>query len=294
VPKLYVQVCHLMNKMNLPPPFTLETHPVLPSLSRSSSNKRKFSNRNGKINPIQNVNTDVEFESEEDSDTEDVTTNQNNIERGPNIIQHNKTQPVNKVTPLVISTPASVESINDNTIINNITTTEMQLPSIHNDKNLEKDNVNDDRPTETSNELEESKREYLSEEEIKKGRMDRDELLRLPVYHSKGYEAGDPSNKLFMRSLPKDITKQQIEVLFGRFFKSREEMKEKLEINVLGGRMKGQAFVTFPSVEMASLALEDTLGYIMDGKPILMVSPLYLFHYLFLYSDVYVQYYSIM
>lgn len=37
------------------------------------------------------------------------------------------------------------------------------------------------------------------------------------------------------------------------------------------GRMKGQAFVTFPSVKQASEALEDTNGFILKDKPMVVV-----------------------
>lgn len=37
------------------------------------------------------------------------------------------------------------------------------------------------------------------------------------------------------------------------------------------GRMKGQAFVTFPSEKQASEALTDTNGYILNDKPMVVV-----------------------
>ena len=38
------------------------------------------------------------------------------------------------------------------------------------------------------------------------------------------------------------------------------------------GRMKGQAFVTLPSEEKAKKALRDAHGYILQGKPMVIVS----------------------
>ena len=37
------------------------------------------------------------------------------------------------------------------------------------------------------------------------------------------------------------------------------------------GRMKGQAFVGLPSEEIASQALRDTNGYLLHGRPIVVV-----------------------
>lgn len=38
------------------------------------------------------------------------------------------------------------------------------------------------------------------------------------------------------------------------------------------GRMKGQAFITLPSEEKAKRALRDAHGYILHGKPMVIVS----------------------
>ena len=36
------------------------------------------------------------------------------------------------------------------------------------------------------------------------------------------------------------------------------------------GRMKGQAFITLPSVKRAEQALKDTNGYVLNGKPLVV------------------------
>ena len=43
------------------------------------------------------------------------------------------------------------------------------------------------------------------------------------------------------------------------------------------GRMKGQAFITLPSEEKAKKALRDAHGYILHGKPMVIVS-LFIYH----------------
>jgi hypothetical protein len=37
------------------------------------------------------------------------------------------------------------------------------------------------------------------------------------------------------------------------------------------GRLKGQAFITFPCVEMATQALEEVHGFVLKGKPLVIV-----------------------
>jgi RNA recognition motif-containing protein len=46
----------------------------------------------------------------------------------------------------------------------------------------------------------------------------------------------------------------------------------------MSGRMKGQAFVTFPTVDLARDALTTVNGYIFKEKPIVVVSDDILLH----------------
>lgn len=52
-------------------------------------------------------------------------------------------------------------------------------------------------------------------------------------------------------------------------------MTRQLQIRVMEGRMKGQAFVTFPSVELAREALVTVNGYLLKEKPIVIVRSSY-------------------
>lgn len=38
------------------------------------------------------------------------------------------------------------------------------------------------------------------------------------------------------------------------------------------GRMKNQAFITFPNLKWASIALEEVHGYLLKDKPMILVS----------------------
>lgn len=49
-------------------------------------------------------------------------------------------------------------------------------------------------------------------------------------------------------------------------------MDRSLDIKVMTeGRMKGQAFVIFPTQELAERALHDVNGYSLQGKPLIIV-----------------------
>lgn len=40
----------------------------------------------------------------------------------------------------------------------------------------------------------------------------------------------------------------------------------------MGGRYKGNAFVTFPSTEQAKKALDEITGYILHERPVVIVN----------------------
>jgi len=52
--------------------------------------------------------------------------------------------------------------------------------------------------------------------------------------------------------------------------KSNVSSLRDLEVNIMGGRMKGQAFVTFPNVESAKRALSEVHGYLLHYKPMII------------------------
>jgi len=47
-------------------------------------------------------------------------------------------------------------------------------------------------------------------------------------------------------------------------------MKRDLEIQLLTGRMKGQAFLTFPTIDIAKHALMESNGYLLRDKPMIV------------------------
>jgi len=81
---------------------------------------------------------------------------------------------------------------------------------------------------------------------------------------------------LFLKNINVKLTKEKdLQYIFGRYLKD-EEMEEKLNIRLMtSGRMKGQAFVKLPSIEMASILLKEVHGYILNEKAIIIVSYIY-------------------
>ncbi|KAI9480772.1 MAG: hypothetical protein EXX96DRAFT_564108 [Benjaminiella poitrasii] len=78
----------------------------------------------------------------------------------------------------------------------------------------------------------------------------------------KNYEQGAPSSKLYVKNLNKKITQEDLTQLFSIFSKDiTVDLKTK-------GRLRGQAFITFPDQATSTLALECTNGYLFVDRPI--------------------------
>ena len=81
-------------------------------------------------------------------------------------------------------------------------------------------------------------RHKLSDEEIKS----------LPRFAN--HKPGQPSNVLYLKNLHPKVTEDDLHAIFGHH---QSQASEKLKIRLLTGRMKGQAFVEFPSKNMLAV-----------------------------------------
>ena len=107
--------------------------------------------------------------------------------------------------------------------------------------------------------------QWTSLEEIKKNKVDIQTIRKDPKFSN--YDIGKPSGCLFLKNLPRKVDPICVVKLFSRF---EDANKRKIEYRILGGKMKGQAFVNFCNVATSQLALETCNGYLLNGKPIVM------------------------
>ncbi|KAH8290196.1 hypothetical protein KR054_000929 [Drosophila jambulina] len=103
---------------------------------------------------------------------------------------------------------------------------------------------------------------------IPEKRLTASELQALPIY--KNYKLGEPSNKLYIKNLDKSVDELQLRELYSRFAPAAN-----LDIKVMQqGRMKGQAFVTFlnqsNAPEVIARALNETNGLVWHLKPMIV------------------------
>ncbi|KAF2556800.1 hypothetical protein F2Q68_00013097 [Brassica cretica] len=120
---------------------------------------------------------------------------------------------------------------------------------------------------------------FASLEELEKGRLPPQDILSLPMFKlfhdcfpsSNNYTAGNPSLVLYIKNLAKDVITDDFYYIFGSQFGSIEAAKSSLGVRLMQeGRMRGQAFLTFPSVEVAHRALNLVNGFVFKGKPMII------------------------
>ncbi|RZB47368.1 U11/U12 small nuclear ribonucleoprotein 65 kDa protein [Glycine soja] len=85
------------------------------------------------------------------------------------------------------------------------------------------------------------------------------------------YTAGNPAPVLYIKNLAKDVIADDFYFIFGSLFGSIDAAKSGLQVKLMQeGRMRGQAFITFPSIELAHHALNLVNGYVLKGKPMII------------------------
>lgn len=107
--------------------------------------------------------------------------------------------------------------------------------------------------------------EFISEEEIRKNRLSEEEIRSISRFSS--YEPGEPSKVLYLKNLSTRVSVRELVSLFARF---QEKDGPPIQFRLLSGRMRGQAFITFPSVEIAREAMLLVNGYSLMGKTLVI------------------------
>ncbi|XP_040470741.1 RNA-binding protein 41 isoform X2 [Falco naumanni] len=107
--------------------------------------------------------------------------------------------------------------------------------------------------------------EFVPEEEICKNRLSEEELRNIPRFSS--YHPGEPNKVLYLKNLGPQVTMKDLVSLFARF---QKEDSPPIQFRLLNGRMRGQAFITFPDTQSAQAAMLLVNGYHLQGKPVVI------------------------
>uniref|UniRef100_A0A8R7VD52 RRM domain-containing protein n=1 Tax=Triticum urartu TaxID=4572 RepID=A0A8R7VD52_TRIUA len=263
VPRFYNQVLHLMNKMNLPAPFRMALPtPPLPSqgpLPPPPPPPQPSMTEKLHLADLSSDESEMES-SDEDVDTREVKRAKHEAIVGPAVdrsVAHesvgvkpvalvpNELQVIKKKNPVLqikIVPKAAYKELADRSII------DKELAS--RDEQLEE-------------------KHCATPQEIEKEKLPTEEILSLPMF--KNYTPGNPASVLYIKNLAKDVVHDDFYYVFGSVFESLDAARSGLSIKLMQeGRMRGQAFVTFPSVEHAQRALNLAHGYAFKGKPMII------------------------
>ena len=274
--RFYTQVLHLMNRMNLEPPFGARKCKLKPP------GKPKDVSTQTDImfceNPVQSQSKDDEVETELETSEDEVTQKNRPVpptqlkrklpaneeqykKKARQMLQNVQKQSKEQPKKTAASSNLSLKEIFDKPDISttsNTTKIEFQM------KRIPIEEVKKSIPTIKPVQL---------PLDLKTQKLSQEDLCKLPIY--KNYQRGEPSNKLYIKNLHKDVTTEDLTSLYERYLTSADSIK--LDVKVMQhGRMKGQAFVTFQGDQMVNVqnivaqALDDTNGFILRDKPMVV------------------------
>ncbi|XP_023906666.1 U11/U12 small nuclear ribonucleoprotein 65 kDa protein [Quercus suber] len=272
VPRFYTQVLHLMNKMNIPAPFrmALPTPPLPPLAPAPPPPPPPVSAKPHAAD----LSSD---ESEMESSDEEIDVNAYSV--GASAVKKSGRK---RLRQEAIVGPAVDKDVAHETIgVKPATLVPKEIPMIKKKNPVLQIKIapkviqNEHRDESTAEELEEPDNEgsdiksYATPEELESGKLPPEEILSLPMF--KNYAAGNPASVLYIKNLAKDVIADDFYFIFGSLFGSIDAAKSGLSIKLMQeGRMRGQAFVTFPSAEVAHRALNLVNGYVFKGKPMII------------------------
>lgn len=307
VPRFYVQVLHLMNKMNLPAPFGPVTPaPPIPEGVPDQNNIPYAPDNVEELEMDVSSSSESELESDEDSSALLNKLPLKRPQKDPlkpkrkhklqKIISAPKKQATSEITEVFERTDTGT---GQKKIEFNLFQESRVDPQVSQDMNISdvfsgkapKDLISlmeDDDSKETqggfgkiepvaktdvedeSEEEEWGKSEFISSRRLRKGRLSDREMQEISSYRN--YQAGEPTSRLYIKNVAKPVTEKDLHYIYGRYVDwDKEEEKIMFDIRLMKeGRMKGQAFVTLPNENVAKEAVHDTNKFLLKDKPLVV------------------------
>ena len=286
-PRLYTQLLHLMNRMNLPPPFQ-DGYGSLPMQDQTTQTDCVW---------IQKSSSESEMESEEEQlpNHPDTLPSKRMLPR--RAVRQVKRPRFIKPTPLPESTASvslkpeevfekaetdvhpkkielrfGVSLPTERSVVGEATTVSEASDSGFGTMHPPSKLPDCDDRNETRDHNEAGDDSVISAEQLASNRIPQKDLQILPVF--KNYSPGVPSCRLYVKNVSKHAVARDLHFIYRRYLKSgsnNEEATNMYDVRLMTeGRMKGQAFITLPSVQLAQQALQETNGYILKDKPLVV------------------------
>ncbi|XP_057437670.1 U11/U12 small nuclear ribonucleoprotein 65 kDa protein [Lotus japonicus] len=262
VPRFYTQVLHLMNKMNIPAPFrmALPTPPLPPEVPAPPPPvPPPHPSVTAKPQSAELSSDESEMESSDEEDGARRKRARRETIVGPAIDKDVAHESVG-VKPATL-VPKEIPMIKKNPVLKI--------------KIAPKATLNEHKDDDTKQDLQEPENDipdtnkFLTPDELERGKLPPEEILSLPMF--KNYTPGNPAPVLYIKNLAKDVIADDFYFIFGSLFGNIEDAKSGLQVKLMQeGRMRGQAFLTFPSTELAHHALNLVNGHVFKGKPMII------------------------
>lgn len=280
VPRFYTQVLHLMNKMNLPAPFrpALPTPPLPPPLPTAPIPAAP----RPQVGDLSSDESELESSDEGELDNRKDTTGVSSLVElekrklksfkrprheglvGPNLDKGTSNEAAG-AKPISLL-PKEVPIIKKKQPVLQINITPKGLPT---DNMHENKYIADSEMEKGKDEEANAVKSCATHAELEAGKLPLSEILALPMF--KNYAPGNPTPVLYIKNLAKDVVADDFYYVFGSLFSSVEDAKSGLGVKLMQeGRMRGQAFVTCPSTELADHALNMAHGFVLKGKPMII------------------------
>ncbi|CAK9813791.1 RNA-binding region-containing protein 3 [Anthophora plagiata] len=300
-PAFYTQVLHLMNRMNLPPPFEeLETE--FPAL-KEVYDVEKYKNIFAKDNLYDKESEDVFNEDSKDEEESEIESNEEDNVKPMEIIPVKRKRPQSIkrakiprfVNPSKYKAPVSStqkivkpEDMFEQIQRGETKNLKIELKTVNKllDTSNKEDNTNSTSAIDggfglifpTSKTLDTAKNnenteynqeEVITSEKLASNRISINDQRVLPVF--KNYHPGKPSNRLYIKNLAKQVEEKDLHFIYRKYVVPELHTEFEYDVRLMQeGRMKGQAFITLQSKEQAQLALDETNGYILKDKPMVV------------------------
>ncbi|XP_043263477.1 RNA-binding region-containing protein 3 [Colletes gigas] len=275
-PAFYTQVLHLMNRMNLPPPFE-DLESEFPQL------KEAYDMEKYNIFTNQSSCEESEIESEGESSVLEIVPVK--MKRSAKHLKIPKF-----VNPAKRVATASSKVLKREDLFEPVQITEAKNLKIElRTENLgdgpkmedsdKRENVADggfglmfpvNRSLDDGNESNEEVRlEVIESKELADNRISANDQRLLPVF--KNYHPGKPSNRLYIKNLAKQVEEKDLHFIYRKYLVPGLKTEFEYDVRLMQeGRMKGQAFVTLQNKEQAQMALDETNGFILKDKPMVV------------------------